>query len=353
MNPHSLPRLRPARTAFTLIELLVVMIIMGLLTALLLPAVQKAREAARRTSCANNLKQLGLALANFEARTRHYPASWKSVAPDKYGEIHGWSCQAVLLPFLEQGSLYSKLDFTRSYEEAEATDVQAADGTSVKLSSLRIPTFLCPSERRDEGKIEDGQVVDYPLNYAMNQGTWFVYDPRSRQGGNGVFYPDSSLRASDIEDGMSCTLGMAEVKGWQPYFRNSAKPADLLRKLPDVADIGGLDGQFKPDGGHTEWVDGRVHQTGFTTTFRPNEKVLCEVNGTVYDVDWTNQQEGKSDAVPTYAAVTARSYHVGGLNAVLMDGSVRWFADDIHVGVWRAYSTRAGGEIITDKDQGR
>jgi prepilin-type N-terminal cleavage/methylation domain-containing protein len=353
MNPRSLSRPRPARLAFTLIELLVVMIIMGLLMALLLPAVQKAREAARRTSCANNLKQLGLALANFEARTRHYPASWKSVPPNSVGEIHGWSAQAVLLPFLEQGSLYSRLDFALSYEQAKATDAEAADGKAVRLSSLRIPSYLCPAERRDEGRLENGLAVHYPLSYAMNLGTWFVYDPRSRQGGNGVFYPDSSLRASDVEDGMSCTLGVVEVKGWQPYYRNSARPADLMKAWPTSMDLSGFGGQFKADSGHTEWVDGRVHQTGFTTTFRPNEKVLCEVNGTVYDVDWTNQQEGKSDTVSTYAAVTARSYHVGGVNAVLMDGSVRWFADDIHVGVWRAYSTRAGGEIITDKDQGR
>lgn len=165
-----------------------------------------------------------------------------------------------------------------------------------------------------------------------------------------MFYPDSNLKAADIQDGTSYTLCAAEVKAWQPYYRNGGWQGSP-NNIP--SDLSGLGGEFKPDGGHTEWVDGRVHQTGFTTAFRPNSQEMCNVNGTTYDVDWTSQQEGKSTTVSTYAAVTARSSHGGGVNALLMDGSVRWITNEVNLGVWRAYSTRAGGEIISNKDQGQ
>ncbi len=343
------PRRLRRCAGFTLIELLVVMVIIGLLIALLLPAVQKAREAARVASCANNLKQIGLAVANFEARTRHYPPSWKPTLPNASGDVNGWSCQAILLPYLEQTELHSTIDFERSYEEAR--DVQTADGAVARLSAMRVPTYLCPSERRDEARLSGGEPVNYPLNYAVNLGVWFIYSPRTGQGGQGAFYPNSRLRASDFRDGLSFTLCATEVRAWQPYFRNAGLALDP--GIPARDGVCFLGGAFKPDSGHTEWVDGRAHQTGFTTTFAPNTQVPCENSGVVYDVDWTNQQEGKFAAAPTWAAVTARSHHGGGVNAALMDGSVRWFADDINLGVWRAFATRSGGELIPAKDQGQ
>ncbi len=350
MSPSN-GRRGPSRVrGFTLVELLVVMFIIGLLLSLLLPAVQTVREAARVTSCSNNLRQIGLAVANYEARNREYPPSWKStlpVAPST--DIDGWSTLALLLPYLEQGQLQSEIDFDLSY--TLAPDVVTADGVTTKLSSMRVPTYLCPTERRDEVRISGGVPTHYPLNYAMNLGVWFVWDPATGKGGEGAFYPDSRLTSGMFRDGLSSTICASEVKGWNPYYRNAAlaSPVDI----PLVADIVGLGGDFKTNSGHTEWVDGRAHQVGFTTTFRPNTQVLCDVSGTMYDVDWTNQQEGKSTTAPTYAAVTARSYHNGGVNVAMMDGSVRWFSDEIDLGVWRAYSTRDGGELIPSEEQAR
>jgi len=337
------------RAAFTLIEILVVLVIIGLLIGILLPAVQRAREAARTTACAGNLRQVALAVANFEGRNHYYPSSWRPTAPDANGNIAGWSAQAQLLPYLEQSPVYSQINFNKGYDEA--TDIKTADGVSTKLSAVRIPTYVCPSEKRDEAVISNGQQTNYPLNYAMNLGVWFVYDPGTKQGGLGPFYPASRVRTSEVTDGLSYTLCAAEVKAWQPYYRNAAKTGTL--NLPAAADVCGLGGDFKTSSGHTEWVDGRVNQIGFTATFAPNTPVLCDSNGTSYDVDWTNQQEGKSTTVPTYAAITARSYHVGGVNTVLLDGSVRWIADEIDLGVWQAYATRSGGEIIPASAQGR
>jgi prepilin-type N-terminal cleavage/methylation domain-containing protein/prepilin-type processing-associated H-X9-DG protein len=335
------------RPGFTLIELLVVMTIVAVLAGLLIPAVQKAREAARTTSCVNNLKQIGLALANFEARAQRYPSSWKPVAPDADGVINGWSSQAQLLPYIEQVSLQTQIDFKQSYENAEKTTVTLADGTTAPISSIRIPTFLCPSERQDVPRVEDGRAVNYPLNYVANLGTWFVYDPVSGRGGDGVFFPASGVRTTDIVDGLSYTLGYSEAKAYQPGFRSANLAGPL--PLPTVDQVGSLGGSLSLTG-HTEWVDGRSLHSGFTSTFSPNTRVLVTSGGTTYDADWSNVREGRSATLPTYSAVTARSYHGGGVNALLMDGSVRWFADEINLGVWRAYSTRAGGEVLPPKD---
>ena len=137
---------------------------------------------------------------------------------------------------------------------------------------------------------------------------------------------------------------MAEVKAWNPYFRNAAH-----KKLDPVspAQIAGLGGDFKATTGHTESVDGRAHQTGVTGLFTPNTQVPYVADEIEYDVDWTNQQEGKSMNVPTFAAVTSRSHHFGGVNMVRMDGSAEFVADDIDLSVWQAMFTRNGGEATS------
>jgi prepilin-type processing-associated H-X9-DG protein len=251
--------------------------------------------------------------------------------------------------------LNDKIDFDLSYELA--APIRTADGRETPLSALRVPTYLCPSEIRDEARTESGNPPEehYPLNYGVNMGVWFVYDPATGDGGEGIFYPSSRVTASAVRDGMSFTLAISEVKAWQPYFRNAGKSDDLA--VPELAEeICSLGGDLKTTSGHTEWVDGRVHQIGFTTAFPPNSKVPCASGGT-YDVDWTNWQEGKGlrpqvglpTLTKTYAAVTSRSYHQGGVNTAALDGSVRWYSNNVHPLVWRALSTRAGREIIPNE----
>lgn len=317
------------RNGFTLVELLVVIAIIGILVALLLPAVQMAREAARRMQCANNLKQFGLALHNFENVHRKYPESFGGA------DAAGWSAQARILPFMEKGNLYDHIDFKKPY-----SDAYMPDGTP--LSATRIETYLCPSEVKDEMRLKDGKPYHYPLNYGLNLGTWFVYNPRTKKGGDGAFQPYKGLGPQAMTDGLSNTLCAAEVKAYTPYYRNAALDSPARPGAP--SEVCPLGGDFKTNSGHTEWVDGRSHQIGFTTVFTPNTKVLC--GSGEHDVDWTNQQEGKSDTVSTYAAITARSYHPGIVNGLLMDGSVHNFSDTIELGLWRALSTRQGGEAL-------
>lgn len=321
-----------AAAGFTLVELLVVLAIISILAALLLPAVQAARGAARRMSCQNHLKQIGLALANYEAAMTRFPASC-SLPPGRVGD--GWSTQARILPYLEQSGVYTELDLDQSYN------------ASPDVKPLKIPVLLCPAEVNDRvRKDSSGQPEHYPLNYGVNMGTWLVYDANSGRIGDGVFGPDQYLGLSDLLDGTSNTLGVAEVKAYTAYYRDSASVPPAAPG--DASPLCGV-GDFKRDSGHTEWVDGRVHQTGFTAVFTPNAQVLCQQAGIAYDVDWTSYREGKSPgppaANPVFAAVTSRSYHPGIVNAVLMDGSVRSISDDVSQTVWRALATRAGGEV--------
>ena len=324
-----------SRRAFTLVELLVVVAIIGVLVALLLPAVQMARESARRMACGNNLRQVGLGLQNFESTFKNFPPSARPVIPNASGQFDGWSAQGQILPYLEQSNLFEKIDFSKSYT-AQAWPI----------APTRIPTYQCPSDpnKKTRYNATSGQPEHFPLNYVVNLGTWFVFNPATREGGEGAFRPIEPLRPANIGDGLSNTLGLAECKGYNAYYRNAGN-ASLSQPMPtSPASLCSLGGEFKTDSGHTEWVDGRAHQTGFTTIFPPNTKTICNVGGVNYDVDWNNQQEGKSTSVPTFAAVTARSYHANGIMAVLMDGSVQFMANSIDLGVWRALSTRDGGE---------
>ena len=339
-----------SRGAFTLVELLVVIAIIGILIALLLPAVQAAREAARRSQCTNRLKQVMLATHNYADSNRVFPPSSCYVLrkPGDSLTDDGWSAQARLLPYLEAGTLYDQIDFNLSYNVATMPD-----GTLVR--SLRLGAFLCPSEIHDQERTDNsGAAIHYPINYATNQGVWFVWDPRNNRGGEGAFYPNSKLTPASFTDGLSNTVGFAEVKAFTPYFRNAGikEPDPSLPTSPDeIADLGG-DAKMGPDlmqnTGHTEGVDGRVHQAGFTAAFTPNTEVWAQHAGTFYNVDWSNYQEGKdaSRSIKTFAAITARSYHAGMVHAALMDGSVRPIAETIELNTWRALCTRAGGEIF-------
>lgn len=333
-----LSKSKPApKTGFTLVELLVVIAVIGILIALLLPAVQAAREAARRMSCQNNLKQLGLACQNYESAHKSLPPALLYFGS---GDARNskWSPQARLLPYLEESNFESEIDYHADYES-----IQFGDG---KIGAYRVATYVCPSEQRDEVRLKNGEPIHYPLNYGVNRGVWQTFDPTGKLDEEGVFQPNRGLTFRRVADGLSHTLLAAEVKGYTPYFRDGnagqENPVDPTNPTA-VCSLG--PGDFKDSSGHTEWVDGRTHQSGFTATFPPNTRVECP-GKEEYDIDWTSTREGKSDAMPTYSAVTSRSYHSGVVNTALVDGSVHVVADDIFPDVWRAMATRAGGEVI-------
>ncbi|REJ68673.1 MAG: DUF1559 domain-containing protein [Planctomycetota bacterium] len=388
--PKSAARVPTCRRGFTIVEILVVILIIGILMAMLFAAVNSARDSARSLSSKNNLKQIGLAMQQFNATNGYFPPSYLSreynpydptdssaQAFPGYAHLEGYSIHILLLPHLEQNLISEEIDFTKPYNYyvqlaadnpsgADRPLFTLADGSQIPLSALRVPTYMSPGEPRDEIR----QNKHHPINYVVNVGTWFVWDPSTGEGGNGAAYPNSKLTGSSFVDGLGSTLAFAEVKAWNPYFRDSFKSHEELGPIPpttpeQLAGLIGTPNQYKATA-HTEWFNGHAHHAGFTTVFTPNTRVMIgdDASGSAsvntsntgnLDVDWTNKQEGKNhfggspDYSPTYAAITARSHFPGGVNVSLMDGSVRKIADSVNLGVWRALSTRAGREKLPNE----
>ena len=282
------------------------------------------------------MKQLGLAMHNYASTNNAFPMF--SALP-RVRTAQPWSALARLLPYVEQGNLASLIKFDTDYEFTMNTTV----------AGIRVSTFMCPSEINDRSR-PTATLTYNPSNYAFNCGSWFFYDPPSDQTGDGAFVPNRAFALSAVTDGLSNTLGVSETKAFQPNVWDSRNPGAVGSKAPNVpADLTAfLSGGTFDANGHTEWIEGDVHETGFTTTFTPNTKVPHVDSGITYDVDFTSMRDGESTTVPTYAAITARSYHAGGVNAMLLDGSVRFIKNSIDRNIWRGLGTRAGGEVIGD-----
>src|SRR5215204_751730 len=202
------------RSGFTLIELLVVIAIIGVLIALLLPAVQMAREAARRSSCINNLKQLGLALHNYESAFNRLPPAHsieQRIGSPNY-RLHGWSVQARILPYIEQEGKFSYLNFDVFQDE---------NFVNATAKSMRIATFLCPSDPRG-GDIRDPttQTGYGNVNYGVNRGVWFVWDAfLVGKKPDAPFGVNFGVKFGQVADGLSKTIFMAENKVRQSFIR--------------------------------------------------------------------------------------------------------------------------------------
>ena len=332
---------------FTLIELLVVIAIIAVLIALLLPAIQAAREAARRVQCANNLKQLGLGMHNYESMHGVLPpqqvlrfagstVAWKSQ----------WGVTARITPFLELGPLYHAINMTN----------KTTDPSNLTAVSATWEVLICPSEVAPQpitSTTTAGGTTTYGVsNYGWCDGDWYVFGGAAVPTPNrSAFGPNQSRRFAAFTDGLSQSMLAAEVKTYQQAFHDctGVPPAALAgpAALPDPATVLAVVAASAPRcrvaSGHTHWSNGNSFYDGFTTALTPNTRAFA---GTpAQDSDLTSMDE--DDGGPTYAAVTARSRHPGGVNTLLADGSVRFIKDSINWPAWRALGSIAGGEVVS------
>ena len=321
------------RYAFTLVELLVVIAIIGTLVGLLLPAVQSAREAARQTSCSNNIRQFGLAILNFESTKGHLPAIGTGTTSQT-----AYAVQAQILPYAENQSLLSLVDFTQN--------ITLGTGGSQTLNPVQQPAartvvemFLCPSDGGPTAYLENSGTWA-PTNYMVNIGSGTTTTMRSTvQPNDGLFWYTSKLRPSRVADGMSKTMLAAEaVRGAARDVTGARPTADRDRFYAQLG--GGTPGNGTDDASAcsgvtawhgrrgTSWLWGREFATCFNAVHTPNDaEPDCSKSGA--------------------GAFKAASRHTGGVQVLMLDGSARFVSNDVGLTVWRAASTRAGGETDT------
>ncbi|MDR3622389.1 MAG: DUF1559 domain-containing protein [Paludisphaera borealis] len=339
------------RGGFTLIELLVVIAIIAVLIGLLLPAVQAAREAARRIQCTNNMKQIGLAVHNYTDTVGSLPLGC-SVAFDKGGNpiFPGWGVTARILPYMEDQNKFNACNFSLANESPQ-------NDTAMRVAT---PAYMCPSDGQATTQfIDDGQPRNN-TNYAFNRGDWYVWGANaSAVQPNSPFRVNFVVRLAGVTDGLSNTILAAEVKTHTPYLLNCSGltyspvsgplqpgPNDNPALIAQYTGCSGGNSELRPDSGHSEWEDGNTSQAGFTTAWPPNKVTPGQYSGkTVPDADLIAIRE--ENGGPTFAAITARSYHPGGVDVLLGDGSVRFVKSTISGATWRALGTISAGEVIS------
>ncbi len=352
------------RSGFTLIELLVVIAIIAVLIALLLPAVQSAREAARRIQCTNNLKQLGLAMHNYESSNGAFPPSGAySFFGGAIFQGNQFSPMARVMPYSEQGAMYNSMNFSLEYSAP----------ANFTVMGTRAPFTICPSETNpQEGITGDGPF--YPTNYGFCMGDWFVWGGIPGLSGTinsttrSMFSINLSRRFSSIVDGTSNTILGAEVKANCPQLRHcypagTMPPGLAYNSFPMTTQAGiayiqqNSSSCKQQDVGHLRWNDGAGPYAGMTTALTPNAhtgilatNITLNPAGTNYtagylDFDWYSTDE--NDGGPSFGAITARSFHPGGVNVLFVDGSVHFIKDSIGWYTWYGLGTIAGGEVIS------
>lgn len=307
------------RSGFTLVELLVVIAIIGILVALLLPAVQAARESGRRMQCSNNMKQMGLALQNYHDTFKAFP-------PGRWGSFPGqaYSYQSLILRFMEQKTIYDAIDFTVPWGHANNTVPR----------STHISTFLCPSD--SQLRVPAGWAGN---NYFGNGGS--NLEKSQAAGANGLFYNKSDIRFSDITDGLSNTAAFSErLKG---DFSNAiaTEKSDLFGpsgpqpNTPDEAmnacramNAADLSNQSRSSSG-APWLAGSPDNVADYQHVAPPGDRSCAFP-------------------PNRSSWAANSLHPGGVNMVRCDGSVNFHSRTIDVLVWRALGSRSGGETVNE-----
>jgi prepilin-type processing-associated H-X9-DG protein len=305
----------------------VVIAIIGVLAALLLPAIQSAREASRRTSCTSNLRQLGLAMQQFHDQRGHLPAGRGAPPPRVF------SPQAYLLPFVEESGLQAQMDFTQAPTSLVIAGKPYSGAANAAAAGQSLPLLLCPSDAA--GGVIPGNSFG-ATNYAANTGSGLL-NGGSIDGGDGVFYLGSAVAFKNITDGTSRTAAFSErtLGNGQPLNLIGPGFADVfVLELYNASDVTPDNCQSPPLGDcynirGAKWILGNYGNTLYNHYYAPN--------ATTWDCMNMPQQKG-------YMA--ARASHPGGVNVLYCDSSVRSVDGNIDLNVWRAAATRADNETV-------
>jgi prepilin-type N-terminal cleavage/methylation domain-containing protein/prepilin-type processing-associated H-X9-DG protein len=338
------------RSGFTLIELLVVIAIIAVLIALLLPAVQSAREAAQRAQCTNNLKQFGLALANYESANRVFPfarGGYYATAP----WYSRWSAHTMLLPQLEQTNIFNAINFSLSPNlPDQGMDMMGmvvlpafSMPANVTAGQIQVASFLCPSDYSQNTWIGNN-------SYVINQGGW-LYDSTSNRESVGPFSDGSAVRVSAVSDGMSQTAFASErmlgtgilnqdLSGWYMLMQSQA-PTSADQTYQFCQTLMGSMIWYNQTG--AVWASGEMPNTAYNHVAPPNLRSCAIMSSMQMMAPWS----GDAMDAPWAMQVSPSSAHPGGVNVLAGDGSVRFVKSSISVPTWRAFGSRAGGEIIS------
>jgi len=299
------------RSAFTLIELLVVIAIIAILIALLVPAVQKVREAAARLACSNNLKQIGLAVHGYHDQNKRFP---QNANPNSYGyDINGrsWSWLSAILPFVEQSALYNQGGL------GQAIGSQPTFASVLTVYGTQVPVYLCPSDSSSQQARTDrantGGYACGSTNYRGVSGSnwaWGSYTNNGPSGnnngldaGDGIFWRADSTRRINllsITDGTSNTLMVGE-------------------DIPEINQ-------------HCGWPN--ANYANGTCSIPLNNGLVAGQPGYNNPGDWPN-------------VYSFRSRHTGGANFALADGSTRFVTQSIDINLYRALATMKGNEVAS------
>ena len=311
-----------SRAGFTLIELLVVMAIIAVLISLLLPATQAAREAARRVQCKNNLRQIGIALHNYESTHKVFP-------PGTLGFPMVFSPLAHLLPSVEQSNLQNLVDFNVPPLDFGIPGWMANDAAAHTTVNL----FICPSDRGEVPNSSFG-----PSNYAGNVGSGLVNDGSSTDA-DGVIFVRSSVAFQDITDGTSYTAAFSEtllgsgVDGTGAVADDPARQSILLPMGTPTTPAACTPTAATNWSGQrgAKWINGHYQDTLYNHYYAPNAA-----------------ESDCNNAFHNYALTAARSQHSDGVHTLMCDGSVRFIRDNVDLDLWHAMGTRDRREPITN-----
>jgi prepilin-type N-terminal cleavage/methylation domain-containing protein len=337
---------RSNKSGFTLVELLVVIAIIGILVGLLLPAVQSAREAARRMQCSNNMRQMALATHNYESAFKCIPALTGSSS---------FSPQARILPFIEQANLQNLIDFRQPLLIGPAWAARFNPSMRVAIATV-VPTFICPSETgitsfptvMANGVQSTSGGNNYMFNYGSGTGTH--YDDRYRT--DGMIWENSWARFRDCTDGTSSTVLLAETVLGDQLSATEPSPTLPHRRIANWSGTSSMPpGQpgFTTGGSLIRNPDLRTIFPALINSYRGNRGEAW-IRGvpfaTVINGYMTPNSPIPDIGMHGRGFYAARSFHVGGATHAMMDGSVQFISDSTDLANYRALFSRNGGEVV-------